>query len=166
MDDLKFYVFNVTIDWLLASQSNIFIVTTLRSVCNSFKMIVDTNALYKRRKAAELLKITLNVSGYNTMVCGNLIKYPPPETCMFDDFRIFANTFYNIGTNFKFNDYSFSLYKRNLHDYKMDKLNPLKGLRAFKYFEIRRHIKCSVNLSLALNHADKPLVKSFSQYVF
>jgi hypothetical protein len=165
MDDLCSSVF---VDLMLTSKSNIYSISLLRVVSSGLRNIVDTNIMYKRKKAAEYLRITLNESGYNMMFYHNLVKWPFSDDSRFKDFRIFTHSIYNVGSNFKLNDDAFALYKRNLHSYKSDMLDPLHNLRTFKYYEVKRLIRQSVNLSVALDHADKTSIhlKPFLDSIF
>ena len=146
---MDYLLINILISTFINNKYDLSFVLKQSLINKDFYIIIKNNKYFERLISAEKLKIVLsNFSFSNCFFFDSLTqkKY----------FFRFINSFYNIGCNHKFLDYADIYYSRNLYEYNSDKLNVLRHLRLFKYFDFKMTINNSLSLSLALNNADKP----------
>lgn len=129
-------------------------IQSLKLLNNDFKNIINLNTLFKRKKSAYLLNICMKniVKNYNGNIY--LLKYD----------KIFCHEWlfeYKCLLNNIFDDayccknIAYELYLKNFESYKQDKLDPLKRLRLFKYYDYKFRCESSMIFSMALHHAEK-----------
>jgi hypothetical protein len=147
---MDYLLINIITNVLINNKYNVYFILKQTLINKNFYDSIKINKYFERLISAEKLKIVL--SNFNVSNC-----FFFDSLTLKNYFLRFVNSFYNIGCNHKFLDYADIYYNRNLYEYSSDKLNVLKNLRLFKYFDIKMAINNSLNLSLALNNADKPL---------
>ena len=132
-------------------NNNLKMINNLRNVCNEYKMIIDNNIYYKRKKSAYLLsytfyKLEMNIGEDKSVLNNDFIENK-------HDFKYILNSIYNYSVG---DDFTYTNYKKNLNDYKYDKFNPLKRMRQWTYCLYKQKMNISINLNMALMHAEKP----------
>ena len=146
---MDYLLIDILISTFINNKCDLSFILKQSLINKDFYITIKNNKYFERLISAEKLKIVLsNFTFSNCFFFDSLTQKK--------DFFRFINSFYNIGCHHKFLDYADIYYNRNLYEYSSDKLNVLKNLRLFKYFDFKIAINNSLNLSLALNNADKP----------
>lgn len=70
----------------------------------------------------------------------------------FRDFKYLLNCIFDIYTEL---DISYDYYIKNCGNYKNDPLNTFRRLKFISYIKIKRRMKQSIYLNIALDHAEK-----------
>ena len=140
---MNYNIFDI-VSYYIISKKDFYLICNLRNVSIKFKEIIDNDILFVRKKYAYILNNVINKFGLTFNEIWEIIDHK-------NDFKYLMNCIYNIYTE---NDFS---YFKN--DYinkfnKSDKLNPLKNLPSFKYYQIKERMKNSILLNIALIHAD------------
>ena len=71
------------------------------------------------------------------------------------NFKYILNCVYNVGIQCDCNYDNFKNAYSHSRGYRSDRLHPLKNLRLFKYKEYQNRMKTSINLNMALAHAER-----------
>lgn len=142
---MNYLVFDLFLSYLISNNkyNNL---AYLRRINLDFKSYIDNNILYQRKKYAFMLTKVID----NFQIDFNSLTEIITNK---QDFKYMLTCIYNIGSSC---DFTFHYYKRSLMDYNVDKFHPLKKMRFFKYIEIKKKMKTSIMLNLALSHAEKP----------
>ena len=140
---MDYNIFDI-VSYYIISKNHFSLINNLRNVSIKFKKIIDNDKLFVRKKYAYILNNVLNQFDLTLDELWELIENK-------SDYKYILNCIFNIYTK---NDFTY--YK---HDYvnkfnKYDKLNPLKNLPLFKYYQIKQRIEKSILLNMALIHAD------------
>ena len=118
----------------------------LKLINHNFKNIIDSNILYKRKNNANKLVAVLRDLDMTHNILYQYIEFK----C---DYKYILNSIYNIGTG---TDFTYGVFKKNISEYKNDKLAPFRNIRVYKSLEFKIRMKNSILLSMALDHAEKP----------
>jgi len=142
---MNYLVFDMVLSYLISNNkyNNL---AYLRVINLDFKNYIDNNILYQRKKIAFMLTKVID----NFQIDFNSLTEIITNK---QDFKYMLNCIYNIGSS---TDFTFDYHKKSLMDYNVDELNPLKRIRIFKYIQIKKKMKTSIMLNLAISHAEKP----------
>ncbi len=157
---MDYYSFNIFIDWILLYNNynyeyNIDFIDNLKIINKTFYDCLQQNIMYKRALSANLLKKNFYIKGYD---CDLVYDLSEPTNGVIntkkkdsDNIREFNWLMKNV-----FPDYNsgFNNLNKEIFDYKEDRLDPFRNIRLCPARRLKKHIKNSIMLSLAMHHAE------------
>ncbi len=134
-------------------------INSLNKLDKTINLLIATNELFIKKKSSRLLINIFLKNGYDYQEVIDIIT---PTNTIFNtnkkdndnikDFNSILRSFYDTYYN---ENYHFTHYIKTFNEYKKDKLNPMKRLPGIIYKRIEIEKTKSINLNMALDHAEK-----------
>jgi hypothetical protein len=151
---MDYYTQNVLIDWVMGSiimrndnvnRKKCQQLSLLRSVSKEIKTIIDENPLFERKKSAYLLSGVIDELGEEI------------DKCYIQEIDFFQHKYYlqYIFNNYTGIDTSYKIYKKNVHAYKLDPLDPFRNMKYIWRARFKKQMSRSIVLNMAMDHAEK-----------
>lgn len=148
---MNYQIFTLVLDYIVINHFNLYFkekyMKNLRYTNKELNSCITQNKLYNRKKASYLLSKTF----IDLHITTQTIEYMLNDS---NDLKYMFNIFNIYGAYGR--DPGYEYYQKSLSFYKDDPLNPLKNLRIFAQLNFHSSMQKSINLKLALSHADKP----------
>lgn len=145
-------VFEIFIYYLLNIKDDYKSTINGLKILNSLKLVsilcnnnIKNDIYYNRKKNAYMLCSIISKID---------IEYNSIDEFIEDKFgfKYILTSIFNIYCKL---DFTYAQYRKQIYSYKNDKLNPLKRLPLHRKNQIQKMIQESINLSMALHHAEK-----------
>ena len=157
---MDYYCFNVFIDWILLYNNynydyNIDFIDNLKIINKTYYNCLQENIMYKRALSANLLKKNFYIKGYDCDLVYDLLE---PTNGVIntkkkdsDNIREFNWLMKNV-----FPDYNsgFNNLNKEIFNHRNDRLDPFRNIRLCPSRRLKKRIKYSIMLSLAMHHAE------------
>lgn len=156
---MDYYSFNIFIDWILLYNNynyeyNIDFIDNLKIINKTFYDCLQQNIMYKRVLSANLLNKNFYIKGYDSDLISDLLL---PVNGIVSNNKKYNDNIkdFNWLLRIIFPEYnnSYNINKK-IFDYKEDRLDPFRNIRLFPARRLKKHIKNSIMLSLAMHHAE------------
>ena len=156
---MDYYSFNIFIDWILLYNNYnyefyIDFIDNLKIINKTFYDCLQQNIRYKRVLSANLLKKNFYIKGYDSDLIFDLLK---SINGIVSDNKKYNNIKdFNWLLRLIFPDYNscFKDLNKEIFNYRNDILDPFKNIRLCPAKRLKKRMKYSIMLSLAMHHAE------------